>query len=209
MYKFVKADPTLEENFWDLNPQHRFIDPFKSLYDRDSSKNKVKSSKEMWCLWMYCDPSYDNKVYRLSEGDKVTTIKNYYKDFDFNDPLIQMCISAYDDMCLTPAARAFKEEERSFAKRAAVIRDSVYTLSEPMRDASGNIITHNGRPIIIPGTAKELDSLRKNTLDILKKYQQAKKVFEEEQRGEPKLFGGGVETLMEEGGLILLDDEEE
>ena len=197
----------IERNFWELNPQLKYMSPFKDLYDSDESKGKEHSSRVMWCVYLHQDPSYENKVYRLPPADKESTIRNYYDKFDFSDPLIQHCLSAYEEFCLTPAARAFKNEERSFIDRATMIESSKYTLSEPLKNPDGSIVLQGGRPVIIPGTAKELDMLRKNTLSILNNYMEAKKLFEDEQRNAPRLFGGGEENLFEEQGFIEFEEE--
>lgn len=51
------------------------------------------------------------------------------------------------------------------------------------------------------GTAKDLDSMRANTLKIYEQYAKVRKLFEEEQ-GEVRIKGGRKESLRERGGLM-------
>ena len=207
MYKFVNAaNGDYNLNFLELNPQLALIAPFRELHERDTTKDKSYSSMEMWCVFMYCDPTYDNKIYRLPRDKKLDAIKFYHKDFDKDEELIAKCITEYDIHCLTSAARAFKEEEVSLLKRAEFIQNAPYTFDEIATNRQGEYMyTRQGSPIVIKGTAKDLDAMRKNTLTIYKQYEEVKKMFEEEQ-GELRVHGGRKESIFEKGELLDLDD---
>lgn len=211
MYRFLVIKPKfdIDAPFWEDNPWIKYISPFKDLYDRDDSKDKSISSKEAYCIWLYCDPSYQNKIGKMEEKAKRDAIKAYYSDFDFEDEIINQCINVYSNICLTPAARAFKIEEESLLRRAKFIDEAEYTFPEIAKDEKGRTIYAGGRPVMIPGTAKEIDSMRKLSLDLFKKYSIIKKEFEEEQNAEGQMFGGGERTLMDEGGLIAIKDDDE
>lgn len=208
-YRFVKIQFPLDirKDFWENNFQVSLIEPFKGLYDRDKSKDKSKSSKEMYCIFLFCDPSYENKIYRLQIDQKKSAILAYYPDFNFNDPLIAECLLAYPEHCLTPAAKAFRIEEESLVKRTKFIDEAEYTFPEVVKDKNGAIVYVAGRPMQTPGTAKDIDAMRKLTLDIYKKYDQVRKMFEEEQN-ELRLFGGGRETALEKNQLVIIEDED-
>lgn len=198
MYRLVKTGTVnIEEDFWKLNPQLTLLQPFRKLWLRD----KVKSSKEMWCIWMWADPSYENKIYRIPEENRAESIRFYYPEFDPDEPLVRECIEQYDTHCLTPAARAFKEEEASLVKRAEFIKTSPYTFDDVERDSKGGVIFVSGKPMARKGTAKDLDSMRANTLKIYEQYARVRKIFEEEQ-GEVRIRGGRKESLRERGGLL-------
>jgi len=208
-YRFVKIQFPLDirKDFWENNFQVSLIEPFKGLYDRDKSKDKSKSSKEMYCIFLFCDPSYENKIYRLQIDQKKSAILAYNPDFNFNDPLIAECLLAYPEHCLTPAAKAFRIEEESLVKRTKFIDEAEYTFPEVVKDKNGAIVYVAGRPMQTPGTAKDIDAMRKLTLDIYKKYDQVRKMFEEEQN-ELRLFGGGRETALEKNQLVIIEDDE-
>jgi len=210
VYKFVKVKPSITGfdiriNFWDDNNLIRYIPPFQELYEKDKSPNKEKSSMTMWCIWLDQDPSYDNKLIRLSEQDRKSGILSYYPDFDYDDDLINKCLIAYPNHCLSNAAKAFMAEEESLVERSKLIQkiqeEQGYTLDEFV--SLGNNRWGNKK-----GTAKQLDDMRKNTATIYKQYNQIRNVFEEEQNN-IRLHGGGKETIMEKGGMVLIPDEEE
>jgi hypothetical protein len=209
MYRFINsANGDYKINFWEINPQIAIIHPFRQLYERDTTKDKSVSSLEMWCIYMYCDPSYDNKIFRLPPDKKLDAITYVYPDFDKEDTSIAQCITEYDVHCLTSAARAFKEEELSLLKRAEFIKEAPYTFDEIATNRSGEYMyTKQGSPIVIKGTAKDLDAMRKNTLTIYKQYEEVKKMFEEEQ-GELRVHGGRRESIFEKGELIEVDDKD-
>lgn len=208
MYRFVKIQPPFDirKNFWDNNFQLTLIEPFKELYHRDKSKDKEKSSKTMWCIWLYSDPNYENKVYRQPDTMKKSAILSYFPEFDFTDEVIAECILQYPNFCLTPAAKAFRVEEETLIKRAKFIDEAEYSFPTPLLDSKGKQVFAAGRPVFHPGTAKDIDAMRKITLDIYKKYDMVRKLFEEEQQGEVVIYGGGQETLMDEGGLMEIED---
>jgi len=205
MYRLVKTGTfNINEDFWKLNPQLMLINPFRKLYLRD----KELSAKQMWAIWLYADPSYENKVYRMAEADKLDAIRHYWPDFDPDDGLVKECIEQYDTHCLTPAARAFKEEEASLVKRAEFIKSSPYTFDDIAKDSKGAIVYVAGKPLTLKGTAKDLDAMRANTLKIYEQYAKVRKLFEEEQ-GEVRIRGGRKESLRERGGLLELNDTEQ
>lgn len=211
MYKFVsiKGPFDIRKDFWDANFQISLIEPFRSLYLRDTSESHHISSKEMWCIWLYKDPNYENKIYRLKENEKISAIQAYYPEFDFNDPLIATCILEYPDHCLSPAAKAFMQEDASMIQRSQFIAQAEYTFDEVERNRDGAIVfTKMGVPIVRKGTASTIDGMRKLTLDIMERYQQVRKVFEEEQHM-LRIYGGGNESLAESAGFEEIEDDDD
>lgn len=210
-YKFVKINPPFDirKNFWDENFQLTLIEPFRSIYERDSSLNKTTSSKEMWCIWLSCDPTYDNKVYRLKDQEKKSAILTYYPQFDFNDPLLITAMVEYKEQCLSPAAKAFIEEENTMIKRSNFISTAEYTFDSFAVNSEGKQLYNKlGSPIIIKGSAKELDTMRKMTTEIVSQYEKVRRAFEEEQ-SMVRLHGGGRESLFESGDFAEIPDDDE
>lgn len=205
---FVNVTPPfdIKVNFWTNNYQIAMITPFKKLYARDKSKDKETSSKEMWCLWLWCDTSSENKMRRLNEDIKKDAILTYYPKFNFEDEVIMECMEMYDTFLLTPAARAFKEEEESLAKRAKFIKETEYTFDSVAKDAKGAIVYVAGKPLTIKGTAKDLDSMRANTLKLYQQYDEVRKMFMEEENN-LRIWGGGTESLLDSSGLIEFEDD--
>jgi hypothetical protein len=206
--RFVTVVPPFDirMNFWANNYQIAMINPFKKLYNRDKSKDKEISSKEMWCLWLWSDTSSENKMRRLDEATKKDAILTYYPEFDFSDEVIIECMELYDGFLLTPAGRAFKEEEESLLKRAKFIKETEYTFDSIAKDNKGAVVYVAGKPLTIKGTAKDLDSMRANTLKLYQQYDEVRKMFIEEESN-LRIWGGGTESLLDSAGLIEFDDD--
>lgn len=206
MYRFIKVDKfDIGQNFWENNYQIRFIEPFKELYDRDKTENKQQSSNEMWCLWLYCDPSYSNKIGKLPEEEKKSAILAYYPKFNFKDEVINKCIISYSEKCLSEAAQLFRTSLKSIQTLQNAIDDKLISDGVTFNET---INIGNNRYLKKEGTAKQITSLKKEMVVLWREYDKIKKQFEEEQ-SELRLYGGGKQTLMESGGLRLIKDEEE
>lgn len=206
--RFVTVVPPFDirMNFWANNYQIAMINPFRKLYHRDKSKDKEISSKEMWCLWLWCDTSSENKMRRLDEATKRDAVMAYYPEFKFDDEVIVECMEMYDTFLLTPAARAFKEEEESLLKRAKFIKETEYTFDSIAKDNKGAVVYVAGKPLTIKGTAKDLDSMRANTLKLYQQYDEVRKMFIEEESN-LRIWGGGTESLLDSAGLIEFEDD--
>ena len=206
MYKFVKLDKfDIRKNFWEDNIQLQFIQPYSQLYEEDTSPNKETSSKIMWCVYLYCDPSYSNKIGKLPEEEKKSAILSYYPEFDFKDKLINECIIKYDETCLSDAARKFKRT-LSTIEKFQVILDNKLDTEELTFDEM--IQVGPNRWAQKKGTAGQILDIKKKLSQVWKEYETIKRLFEEEQ-GSIQLYGGGKPTIIEEGGLILINDEDE
>ena len=190
---FSRAGDISKDDFFEINPQHKFIRPF----------NKVKDSKLMWAIWLWCDPDPDNKVYRLSHDIKLDTVRRYYSDFDLDDVLTQELIEAYSIYYLSPAARAFKEEEESLIHRANMIRRVQDELSRISKDNPMVLADKETQALL-----SRIDKMRADTLKVYKQYEEVRKLFEIEVKN-PKVYGGRKETIREKGDLVITKEEYE
>lgn len=205
-YKFISIPEKIrmDFDFWESNYWVRFIEPFKELYDKDESLNKSASSKTMICLWLYCDPSYQNKIGKLQEDEKKSAIKSYCIDFDFKDDLINRCIVAYDEHCLSDAARILKRTLNNLARYQEAFEKQMdgteLTFDELVEVGKNKWINKKG-------TASQLLDVSSKLTKTWKEYEPIKRIFEEEQHS-MQLYGGNKPTIVEEGGLILLNDDD-
>jgi hypothetical protein len=184
---FVKPGNIETDDFFTLNPSLKYLEPF----------SKIKDSRLMWSIWMWCDPSPDNKLYRINPEARLIAIKRYCKKFDIEDTFIKECIDAYSNYYLLPAARAFKEMEELLVSRKEILtalQDELKRLAStnPMAFADKDTIALMGK----------VESMHANTLKISMLYAEARKVFEEEVVN-PKVYGGRQETIREKGELII------
>lgn len=123
----IKKEFKPDQNFWELNPHLRFLNPFSKLYSEDDSKNKNTSSKTMWCIFYLSEPDEDiNLYYRLSEEDILKVCKEFHPDFNLEDELILECVSTYPEICLTVIERLLKTTKDLFKKRNKFLKEADY-----------------------------------------------------------------------------------
>jgi len=188
-----------DANFWKLNPQLQFIKPFDKLYNIDDSLNKQESSKTMWCIVFMSDPDEEtNKFFRIPHLERYEMLKEtFHSLFNLEEEYTKSCYEAYPEMCLTSPQRALKDEKEMLTKRANFIKEQEYTL-DSYELATGP----GGRPvkIVIPGTAKQLDTMHKATKSIMDNF----KIIESEffaEKSKAQLKGDRQESKSEKGEI--------
>lgn len=94
-------------NFWQVNPQFKILNPFKSLFENDKHKNKDISSKIMWAVAFRLDPSSDN-IYRNIPDDQKCEIlqKDFIKDKNFKWEDYDNILDFYRNMVLSQAEKS-------------------------------------------------------------------------------------------------------
>jgi|SRR5687768_9637727 len=95
-------------NFWTENPQLLIPARFGELYDADKSTGKEESSKLMYAICFYIDPTEENKFRNIPEEDRKRLIaKDFLKNVNFKweeyEDLIEYC---KDNFIITQAQRS-------------------------------------------------------------------------------------------------------
>ena len=189
----IKPPFDIRVDFWKANYQLTHVDPFSKMYKRKDS------SYIMWCIWLYLDESRYNQL--RNDDNKLKSIKNYYKKFNPEEKLTQACIEKYKAMLIPTEQRQFLAEKDSILLRQKMIdrmRKYLDTISDEELGESKTL-----------KMIDTLEKLYKNTDDIYSKYSDVYNMLMETNTNEGSLFGGGNLTIMEKGGLKLIDDEEE
>ena len=64
MYRFINIPQKfdIDVDFWEYNPQVKYIEPYKTMYEQDDTADKSVSSKHLWCICLYLELSYANKI---------------------------------------------------------------------------------------------------------------------------------------------------
>ena len=122
---FIKEFKT-DLSFWDLHQQFKTIEPFKSLYKKDKSKDRKDSSMLMWGLAFYYDE--DSLYYNMTKSDKEMAIGNGHfgsKNFDWNS--IKDLMDAYASIYLTPAKRQLFEWNRLMDEKTEFMSSQTYS----------------------------------------------------------------------------------
>lgn len=186
----IQKDFSPNLNFWELNPQLAYIDPFTQLYVRDKSKNKVISSKEAWCILWLSDPDEDvNKFYRLHTVSKETVIdacRNFYPDFDPEDEIIAKCLEQYPFLCLSADERAYKDQKDQLIKISKYLNTYEVDLS----------------------TLKEVIELKAKMPKIYQDFEKIDKQFQKTKLDQ-RIHGNRRATARESGNLTPDEDEDD
>jgi len=186
------------ENFWEMNPQFRVIQPFKGLHNSDKSRGKGKSSKIMWFVAQVADDSKENIFKNVLYEERIQLLSLDFMEeadfFDNNKELLEALIDQYENFHTTPALRALREMNEKLMERAKFIKNTEYTMD------SYDMDDRTGKPILVKGTAKDLDAMMKNTKGIYDQYHQILKSLAEEE--EDQQVKGGQNLSLSDTGAI-------
>lgn len=175
----IKKDFSPDSNFWEQNPQLAYMAPFSKLYQKDKGKEKDRSSKQMWVIFFMCDPDEDkNKFYRIGYDTRLAMLKEtYFAGFNEADELIQECMAAYPERCLTAVEKSLKQEIDSMS-------------------ALVNYITTIDYESISLDDIKKLVAIRAQTPKVMDNYEKLQAKFMKE-KVETRLRGGRKESKSE------------
>lgn len=187
-------EPTL--NFWIEHVQLAAAGPIKKLYEEDKSKNKIESSKLMWCIVLIWD--FNSKFYNLPEkGDdsKIDLIfGDYYGDPEYytkNKDFIDDIKNHYLKLQETPARRSLRSIEEKLEEREVFLNNTKYDLG---------IVNEKGQ--WVGNTASILDTMFSNTKKIYDLYDQALKLVAAESiEDDDQVKGGGTLSLSDKGEI--------
>ncbi|GIU70127.1 MAG: hypothetical protein KatS3mg002_1363 [Candidatus Woesearchaeota archaeon] len=125
MYKFI-SEFNIDSNFWELNPHFKYLTEFKELYEKDKSKNKEFSSKQLWAIALYVD--INSPFRRMAPEIRKKEILNYLTNkhkWEDLEPYFQK----YEQVCLTEKQQLFKSWGDKLRAREKFIRDTEYKAS--------------------------------------------------------------------------------
>ena len=120
------SNSDIESNFWQQNPAALTIPEFKEKYDQDKSKQKINSSKMMWCLFMLRDQTSLNKLRNMSVADKIAELTITYYDGDWKE--IETLYSAYDKHVSSYVHKRLAFWKDQLEEREAYIRTLKYDI---------------------------------------------------------------------------------
>ena len=147
------------DNFWELNPQYKYI--FSEFYTKDKTKNKNKSSKLMWAIYFRIHPK--SEFYRLPNKDDI--IKNkWIKVSSFEWDSIENEQNLFIDTVLSQAEKSLISWDEMMTKRDDFIHSQDFTLD-----------SYDERGKIVKGSADQLDRMLGNTGKLYVEYFKIKK----------------------------------
>lgn len=145
-------------DFFSLFPLFKVMEPFKSVYKADRSKNKHQTNKLMWSLVLCHDLdsnlySISNETERLEEAMSIMNFK-ISDVFDTEEDFLTYQ-NAFLQAIDTVLSADIRNKEDKLKERAEFIRGTKYTLDHM------EII--GGKPCIVRGTASQLDKMIADT----------------------------------------------
>lgn len=165
-----------DENFWILNPEYKSL--FDDLYKKDKSPLKNKSSKIMWAFYFKLNP--ESVYYNLPNKEELINSK-IIKDEDFSWKKYENEEILFKNTILTQAERSLYEWNELMKKRDKYLKNTDYYFDEYKTDDDGNnVYSKTGLPIIVRGTAEQLDKAFSVTPKMYSDYNKILKELTEE-----------------------------
>lgn len=181
----IKKEFKPDQNFWELNPHLRFVKPFSELYSEDTSKNKLQSSKDMWCIFFLSEPDENiNVYYRLDNDEILAVCKRFNPNFHDTDELIKTCMREYPEVCLTVIERMLKITKDFLKKRNSFLKEVNYNLD----------------------TMRDIDNALGKTGKIEEDFDKIVQKYDESKRMEIQIHGGRKLTAREKKTIKVTDD---
>ena len=127
MPKSIINSFNINANFWSNNPQ--LITIFNDVYEKDTSKQKERSSKIMWAIALLVDPNENNSYRNMIYEDKLELLaENYIKEKNFSWVKYDDIIEKYKKYVLTKTEYALHVMERKLEERLKLLNDTKITL---------------------------------------------------------------------------------
>lgn len=166
-----------EDDFNNLNPQIKYIEPFSHLFNSD-----VDYSKTMWSIVLYSfSDESANKMYRLPPKERLEAIKRFNPDFNLNNELIKECVNKFPDKALSAVTRALIEEKEVLTLRGNILKEQ-YKEAAKERDLD---------------TLVKLDNLIKNNPKFWDNYEKVESKYLDSKKIKATVYGGRQETFAE------------
>lgn len=107
-------------------PECLVIEPFKSIWEKDKSKDKTQAFNMIKYTWYYA--SFKSPFFQHSNADRSKLILSHIiKDDKFKlTKELEECIKVYETIHTTPAMRLFKAVQESINKMEKFFEDAEY-----------------------------------------------------------------------------------
>lgn len=160
-----------KNNFWEFNQQFTAINPFKSFYKADRSKNKKDSSDVMWAIALAHHPK--SELYYVDSKESIIARDMFdVKKADVDDfwEKKRQLVDAFIDASLTQAEKSLISWEKRLKQRDAFLSEQTYTFG--WSDADG---------IEYKDNTKSFDDMQSKTAKFYEEYFKIRKELQEEE----------------------------
>jgi len=197
----IVASELFQGDPFSANPHLTIIEPYKTLYLRDKSKDKKIACNEFYAVWVICSPDeQENKMLKMSEEKRKEIIAESIK-INWNDPIIKKCIEDYPTKCFTIAERTLKGIQDKLVERDIFLKASPYTMDYYMKDGEGKYVSRGNSFVLSSLPPKEIDAMVKLTTPLYDELAKAQRLFAIS-KDEMKIRGSRRPSDMEDGSLF-------
>src|SRR6187549_2239858 len=95
---------TVDNNFWESNPDSKYFDECVELIDQFGLK---RSSQLMWAVYLAEHPDSDFFSFTIA-AKRDTIARNFLKEKDFDWGILEKTIKQFPDWFMTSAEKNFK-----------------------------------------------------------------------------------------------------
>lgn len=197
----ISAAEVFQGNPYLANPHLTMIEPYKSIYNRDKSKDKKRASNEFYAIWVLVSPDESENKWMKISPERVKEIIAEVIKIDWNDELIIEAIKDYPTKCFTIAEKTLKGIHDKLLERDKFLKDSPYTMDYYMKDSKGGYVSKGNSFVLSSLPPKEIDIMIKNSVPLYKELAEAQKLFSIT-KDEMKIRGSRKATDLEDGTLF-------
>lgn len=169
-------DFNIAENFWVHNPELKFPEQFRELYDTDKSKDKKDSSQIMWAIALLEHPK--SKFFNLSYKERKILIANdFLRNKDFKWDSIASKITFFQKFILSAGERQLALWSKLMDQKTEYLQTLTYS--------------------------NDADIIEKLLTSNSKLYSELERISEqlEKEGSEGEIAGGAMESASEKGDL--------
>lgn len=145
-------------NFWDIHPQYKHIDPFRTFFENNEP---INSSSLMWFLKYGWHP--DSDFFRMHEQEKIRLIANdllggvdFYED---NKEDIEELKKEYYNIVLRPMDRSYIVIKEKLEEKDKFLGEQTYDL-ETFEDIDKAILNYDKQLAMLDKIEKSMAKAR-------------------------------------------------
>lgn len=194
-----KVSDVFENNIYDLNPHLKYLPIYKDIFSRDKSKDKIKSSNEMWAIFIL--ESFDeetNKYLAYPIDLRLQVIKE--KEINIEDELWKKARERYSIDLMSKAEKSLKAIYEQLDARKEFLDANPYTVQWYDIDEHGKPMKAGNT--LVPKYLKpaEKDKMVLETEDLYNALKRSQDLFVKDKNNR-RVVGGRNESLSEQGKL--------
>jgi len=183
------------------NPHLMYIEPYKTIYNRDKDKTKRKSSDEIYAIFCMVSPDEKENLWmKFSEEKRKEIIASNVK-INWEDKIIKEALIDFPINCIGVAGKTLKAIQDKLIERDKFLKACPYLEDVYMRDDEGKMISRGNSFAKIEMTPDKIDKMISNSAALYKELYECQKLFAIE-KDNISIRGQRRATSLEDGSLF-------